>query len=70
MHSGSIKLGLFRKPPEEALLTPEESPGQSKAPFRPERVLWKLRNYVGGSWTSYRRLARSLGSLAPIEEGS
>ena len=64
----SLALGAFKSAVEERFLPAEVQPGRPGAQFYPDRVLWKLRNYAGGSWTSYVRL--SGWRAAPPEPGT
>ena len=60
--SGStMQLGGFRTPAEQLVFPPEERPGKTGKPFYPDRVMWKLRNYLGGSWTAYLQAGGSPG---------
>ena len=49
----SLEIGRFRSAVETGVLPAADQPGQPGHPFCPDRVLWKMRNYVGGSWTAF-----------------
>ena len=49
----SLELGRFRKPVPDRVLPERQEQGWGKGPFIPDRTMWKMRNYVGGSWTSF-----------------
>ena len=55
----ALELGRHRKPVGRKILADFAPDGAKEEPFCPDRVLWKMRNYVGGSWTRGWRRGRA-----------
>ena len=68
MNGATLDLNAFRRGAKELILPESQQPGPPGHPFCPDRVMWKLRNYVGGSWTGYLQAGRKWEGKEDDEE--